>query len=102
MINNQRKSKGGKREGAGRPKGSVSKATADVRAAAAEFTTDALNVLAQIMRDSESDAARVAAANSILDRGHGKPRQSVEVDANVKAEIKTIEWRIVDPQPASA
>jgi hypothetical protein len=66
LTNNQPKSKrGGKREGAGRKKGSLNKATADIRQAAQQFTDDALGVLAQIMRDSESDAARVAAANSI-------------------------------------
>lgn len=69
---------GGKREGAGRPKGALNKATADIKEAAQAFTTDALNTLADIMRKSESDAARVAAANALLDRGHGKPKQSVE------------------------
>lgn len=76
--------RGGKREGAGRPKGAVNKATADVREAARAFTTDALETLAQIMKAGESEAARVAAANSILDRGHGKPKQSLDVDATVR------------------
>lgn len=93
--------RGGKRDGAGRPKGAVNKATADIREAAQEFTSEALQVLVQVARTSESDAARVAAANSILDRGHGKPRQSVEVDADVTARVEAVEWRIVDPQPAS-
>ena len=94
--------RGGKREGAGRPKGAVNKATADIRDAAQEFTTEALQTLAQVMRNSESDAARVAAANSILDRGHGKPKQALDVDANVKAAITAVEWRIVDPEPIGA
>jgi hypothetical protein len=41
------------------------------------------------MRDGESEAARVAAANSILDRGHGKPGQHVDLDANVNAKVVT-------------
>lgn len=71
--------RGGKREGAGRPKGAVNKATADIREAAQEYTEEALKVLAEVMRMGDSAAARVAAANSILDRGHGKPKQSQEI-----------------------
>lgn len=98
MTNIQRKSThGGRRPGAGRKKGQVNKITADIREAAQTFTNDALNVLAQIMREGESEAARVAAANSILDRGYGKPRQAVDVDANVAAQVSTIVRRIVDP-----
>ena len=99
MKENQRNSShGGARPGAGRKKGSINKATADIREAAKQFTDDALMVLSEIMRSSESDAARVAAANSILDRGHGKPRQSVEVEADVNAKVSAVEWRIIDPQ----
>lgn len=76
MENNQSKSKrGGKRPGSGRPKGSVSKVTADVRAQAGKYTPEALKTLCAIMRGSDSDAARVAAAKEILDRGHGKSAQ---------------------------
>ncbi len=87
---------GGKREGAGRPKGALNKATADVRVAAQQYTEEALTVLAKVMRDSDSDAARVAAANSILDRAHGKPRQAVDVDGTLKATITRIERVLVD------
>jgi hypothetical protein len=59
----------------GRKKGSRNKATADVKAAAQKYTTEALDVLASIMRMSDGDAARVAAAKELLDRGHGKPAQ---------------------------
>lgn len=83
--------RGGRREGAGRPKGAVNKATADVREAARAFTNDALEVLALIMTSGESEAARVAAANSILDRGHGKPKQSVDVDATVRRPEEALE-----------
>ncbi len=67
---------GGKREGAGRPKGVPNKATASVRDAAQAFTEDALSTLAEIMRSPEHPAAaRVSAASALLDRGHGKPKQ---------------------------
>ncbi len=84
--------------GRGRPKGALNKVTADVKQAAQQFTDDALNTLAKIMREGESEAARVAAANSILDRGHGKPRQAIDVDANVKATIEEIRRTVHDPR----
>jgi hypothetical protein len=72
------------RKTGGRTKGTPNKATADVKAAAQAFTADALNTLASIMRnEGAADAARVAASNALLDRGHGKPMQSVEMDATI-------------------
>lgn len=59
----------------GRPK-----ASARVRDAAREHTEAALAVLVQIAKAGESEAARVAAANAILDRGYGKPTQPVDGD----------------------
>jgi hypothetical protein len=67
--------RGGKREGAGRRKGTPNKATADIKAQAQKYTPDALKTLHAIMRDSESDAARVSAAKELLDRGYGKSPQ---------------------------
>jgi hypothetical protein len=49
--------------------------TADVKAAAGKYTLESLETLASIMRASESDAARVAAAKELLDRAHGKAAQ---------------------------
>lgn len=73
-------SKPGERRG-GRQKGTLNKATADVKLAAQAYTEEAIGVLAKIMRDSDSDAAKVAAVREILDRAHGKPKQSMDVDA---------------------
>lgn len=85
-MKNQVKKHGGKRSGAGRPKGTVNKATADIRARAQEYTDEALSILLSIARnEAASEAARVAAAKDILDRGHGKPRQTI--DANVKRSV---------------
>lgn len=77
-------SRGGARPGAGRPKGASNKANADVKSAAQSFTTDAISTLAEIMRSPEHPAAaRVSAANALLDRGYGKPRQELDIDATV-------------------
>ena len=89
--------RGGKREGAGRPKGSLNKATADIRAAAQEYSDQALQVLVNVATAGESEAARVAAANAILDRAHGKPTQAVDVDAKIAATVKRIELVGVRP-----
>lgn len=67
------------RKTGGRQKGTPNKATADVKEAARAFTADAISTLAEIMRGEEQPAAaRVAAANALLDRGHGKPQQKLE------------------------
>lgn len=81
----------------GRTKGTPNKATADIKAVAQVYTEEAVNALAVIMRTSESDAAKVAAIKELLDRGHGKPTQSVDLDANVKAAVTKIESVIVRP-----
>ena len=78
--------KGGVRQGSGRPKGSPNKATASIRDAAQAYTEDALRTLVEVMNDREQPGpARVGAANAILDRGYGKPKQ--EVDGSLTGEM---------------
>lgn len=79
-----RGSKPGERRG-GRQKGTPNKATADVKEAARAYTTEAVEELARIMRESESDAARVSAIREILDRAHGKPSQAVAIGGDPNA-----------------
>jgi hypothetical protein len=69
---------GGKRPGAGRKPGAVNKTTLELREAAQKHGPEMLEELARLAKTAESEAARVAAANSILDRAYGKPKQSVE------------------------
>ena len=71
------------RPGAGRPKGALNKVTRDIKALAAEHSPAALATLVQIATSGESEAARVAAANSLLDRAYGKPRQEIEHSGNI-------------------
>lgn len=97
--------RGGKREGAGRPKGALNKITASVMEAAQIYSEEALGVLASVMRDPEHPAAaRVSAANALLDRAHGKPTQSVELDGSldVAAHISEIRRTVVDPRHTDA
>lgn len=74
--------RGGKRPGAGRKKGSRNKATDEQLGSLTDMAQShaplALEALVSIAHGGESEAARVAAANAILDRGYGKPVQGVE------------------------
>lgn len=77
----KRAGNGGARPGAGRPvkPRGPGKVTQDLKKAAQEYTTTALETLVAIATDEEAPAAaRVAASNGILDRAHGKPTQTVE------------------------
>ncbi|MGE0108881.1 MAG: hypothetical protein AB7S81_03840 [Bdellovibrionales bacterium] len=59
----------------GRRAGTFNKATAELKELARPYAPEALETLRLIMRDSESDAARVSAAKEILDRSYGKTCQ---------------------------
>ncbi len=67
------------RRGRGRPPGAVNQAKRELAEMAKDKAERALQVLAEIMESGESDAARVSAANSILDRGYGKPSQAMQI-----------------------
>jgi len=60
--------------------GGLPKGMAEVKKLARSYTSKAIETLASIMEDAEATpAARVSAADSILNRGWGKPVQQVEV-----------------------
>ena len=63
--------------GAGRKKGVPNRATRDVRAAAAKYTSKALRALVELLGDADGKV-RAIAAREILDRAHGKPMTPVE------------------------
>jgi len=69
--------RGGYREGAGRPLGSSNKCTTEQSQRLSElaktYTEEALLTLADVARNGRTDAARVSAANALLDRAYGKP-----------------------------
>lgn len=71
---------GGKREGAGRPKGRRNKITADIKALAQVYAPSAIETLAGIMaKEGAPEAARIAAAKELIDRGYGKAVQAIDV-----------------------
>jgi hypothetical protein len=89
--------RGGKRPGAGRkPKGHVSLSKVDgldlasalqspppdeIETVAQQHARTAIDALVKQLRFGNSDAAKVAAANAILDRGFGKPTVDLGGDA---------------------
>jgi hypothetical protein len=78
----------------------VAKTTSEIRLIARTHARTAIATLVGIMRQRNAPpASRVAAANSLLDRGFGKPTQPIagEVDHPVQVEIVEIVRTIVDP-----
>jgi len=74
----------------GRPK-----VVGEVQALARECTQQAVDTLRDIMHNNKAPAAaRVAAANSLLDRGYGRPSQTInqgtrtELEGMSEAELK--------------
>ena len=63
--------------------GGRSKALRAVEALAREHTEDAIKALAEVCTSKKAPAAaRVSAASALLDRGHGKARQTVDLNTN--------------------
>jgi hypothetical protein len=57
----------------------MAKTPTEIRSLARSHTEQAINVLVGVMGQTDAPpAARVSAANSILDRGWGKPAQPIE------------------------
>lgn len=65
------------RKTGGRQKGSLNKATADIKALAQAHAPVAIKELARLAVKAESEAARVAAIKELLDRGYGKSKQAI-------------------------
>ncbi len=79
----------------------MAKATLEIRSLARAHTETAIRTLAGIMRQAKAPhAARVAAAQAILDRGWGKPATVLVGDSEADPinVLNKIERVIVDPQ----
>jgi len=78
----------------------MAKAIAEIRSLARAHTEAAINCLAGIMNKTDApESARVAAANSLLDRGWGKATQPIGNDDSGALEIiHRIERVIVRPE----
>jgi hypothetical protein len=78
----------------------MAKSVTEIRSLARSHTRTAINVLVGIMRSKDATAAaRVTAANAILDRGWGKANQAIEIGDDGALElIHRIERVIVHPE----
>jgi hypothetical protein len=83
-----------------RKRPSTSRTLTEIRSLARSHTRTAINVLVGVMRSNDATpAARVSAANAILDRGWGKAPQSLENgEEGVLKLIHRIERIIVHPE----
>jgi hypothetical protein len=77
----------------------MSKTLVQIRSLARSHTRTAINALVGVMRSKNAThAARVSAANAILDRGWGRPPQALENGGEGALElIQRIERVIVGP-----
>ena len=94
--------RGGYRSGAGRPTGSLNKTTSEqsqrLCELAKDHTLDALLTLVDVAKNGRSDAARVSAANALLDRGYGKPAVKKEIEA---VDLPPIIIQIKEPEESA-
>ena len=72
--------KGGFKKGQSGNPGGRGAVTADVRALAREHTAVAIQALFEIASCGRSEMARIAASDSLLDRGYGRPTQMLAND----------------------
>ncbi len=72
-----RGSKPGEHRG-GRKPGSLNKTTLEIRTLAQKHGPAMIAEAVRIATQSDSDASRMAAINTLLDRGYGKPPQALE------------------------
>jgi hypothetical protein len=81
----------------------MAKAATDIRSLARAHTETAIKTLAGIMREKKAPpAARVAAANSLLDRGWGKAVQPVDATINSERSLNEISSSELDERIAAA
>lgn len=87
----------GKKTG-GRQKGSKNILSTDIKYLAQAYGPDCIEVLYGLMINSKQDMVKLNAANSILDRGFGKPA-SMEQDDNGKDNLPQLLRDIADRLP---
>lgn len=77
------------------------KTLTEIRSIARSHTRSAINTLVGVMRSKDAThAARVSAANAILDRGWGKAPQALETGDGALELVHRIERVIVHPEKA--
>jgi hypothetical protein len=70
----------------------MTKSLTEIRSLARSYTEMAIQSLAGIAQNGESESAKVAAANALLDRGWGKPAQPVTGEDDGPIQL-TVTWQ---------
>lgn len=92
--------KAGQDKSGGRVAGTPNKATQLSRQLAMPFADEAMQALVNVLRNPESPPqAIVSAANAILDRAFGKPRQEVEHSGDAAQPLEILIRHFTDAVP---
>lgn len=75
----------------GRKAGTPNAATDDIKILTRKYANECVETLINIVRKSRFEGNKIAAINQILDRGFGKPTQSMGIDPEAPGKI-TISW----------
>ena len=70
----------------------MAKSLTEIRSLARSYTEMAIQTLAGVAQNGESESAKVAAANALLDRGWGKPAQPVTGEDEGPIQL-TVTWQ---------
>jgi hypothetical protein len=68
------------RKTGGRRKGTQNKATAEVKVLAGQYGPEAIETLADLMRNGQNEQTRRAACSELLDRAYGRATQPISGD----------------------
>jgi hypothetical protein len=96
---------GGKREGAGRPKGALNKINRPVKELASDQSAASIDKLVYLRDSAQSEQVQFAAAKELLDRAHGRPRQELDVNAGKSVTVIVERGRrstptVLNPDPS--
>lgn len=81
----------GKKTG-GRVAGTPNKATGDLKLLCQAYTEEAVTELHRLATAAVSEQARVGAIRELLDRGYGKPAQSLAIGQDENSGPLVIRW----------
>jgi hypothetical protein len=85
------------RKTGGRKKGSINKATADIKALTEPYSAEAVEKLYWLLNNGESHQVQLSAARELIDRRFGKPPQAIahsgEVDMGLSGLLQAIDGR---------
>ncbi|WP_321929967.1 hypothetical protein [Paraburkholderia guartelaensis] len=71
------------RKTGGREKGTPNHSTAEIRSLATVHAAEAIERLADLMRNAENETTRLAAIRELLDRGYGRPALHADIKSHV-------------------